>query len=276
MVPTSESDSQMIKAFARVLTLFLPLLLTCVRCSGQSDKDSQKPDLSKFSSDQLMDCFDDAKICSVSNHWDISDELVRRLPALTTEQLVACFDDWDICGAGEGRASGWPISDEIARRGDPHELLVRYWRERKWLIRDGIEHVAYHFDTPEVTAFMKRVVAERVKDGEDRYFPVNYLAKKCDEHALKELTTGRYRNQGSLQYETSVELIGKCSYRAAIPYLVDTAVYDWSFNIAIAADHSLHALYPDGPKDFDKLEKMQKYFCGRARAEGFKVSCKAE
>jgi hypothetical protein len=96
---------------------------------------------------------------------------------LPTEQLVACFDNWRICGTGEGQASGWPISDEIARRGDPRDLLVRYWKEPNWLVRNGIEHVAYHFDTPEVTAFMQRVLIERKKDGEDFYWPANYLAK---------------------------------------------------------------------------------------------------
>jgi hypothetical protein len=50
-------------------------------------------------------------------------------------------------------------------------------------------------------------------------------------------------------------------------------VYDFSFNIVIAADHSLHTLYPDGPKDFDRLEKMQQYFCARAKEEGFSVRC---
>jgi hypothetical protein len=198
------------------------------------------------------------------------------LSRFSSEQLVACFDKYEICKAADSRATGWQISDELAKRGGPHELLVRYWREPKWLIRDGIEHVAYHFDTPEVTVFMKRVVAESVKDGEDRYWPVNYLAKKCDEHGLKELSTGRYRNQGSLQYETSVELFGKCGYRPAIPYLADTAVYDFSFNIVIAADHSLHALYPDGPQDFKHLEEMQHYFCGRAKQEGFRVHCKTQ
>jgi len=256
--------------------LAVVLLLTRVICNGRPGDKSAETDLTKFSADQLKACFDDARICGSDNAFDISDELTRRLPAFSTEQLVACFDDWDICGAGESRASGWPISDELARRGDPHELLVRYWKERKWAIQGGIEDVAYHFDTPEVTAFMRRVLAERVKDGEDRYWPVNYLAKKCDKAALKEISSGRYRNQGSLQYETSVELFGKCGYRPAIPYLVSTAVFDWSFNIVIAADHSLHALYPDGPKDFSKLERMQRYFCGRAKQEGFKVRCKME
>jgi hypothetical protein len=200
-------------------------------------------------------------------------------PNLTTfsvEQLLACFGNHEICGAWEDMASGWPISDELASRGDPHQLLVRYWKEQKQDIRDGIEHVAYHFDNAEVTSFMQRVMARQLKNGEKGYWPINYLAKKCDETALKELSSGRYRGEGSLQYETSVELFGKCRFRPAIPYLVDTALYDASLNIVIAADHSLHALYPDGPKDFDKLDEMQRYFCGRAKEEAFKVRCKAK
>jgi len=167
-----------------------------------------------------------------------SDE--RNLSNFSDEQLVACFDKHEICDAWEDSASGWPISDELSRRGDPHRLLVRYWKEPKWAIRDGIEHVAYHFDNAEVTSFMQRVVAKQIKSGEKGYWPINYLAKKCDAIALKELSSGRYRGEGSLQYETSIELFGKCGFRPAIPYLVDTAVYDASLNIVIAADHSLH------------------------------------
>ena len=126
-------------------------------CSSQTQQKPARSNLRKFSSDQLKACFDDPKVCGADDIWEISDELVRRLPRLPTEQLVACFDDWKICGSGEDQASGWPISDELARRGDPHELLVRYWNERKWTIRGGIEHVAYHFDNPEVTAFMQRL-----------------------------------------------------------------------------------------------------------------------
>jgi len=260
----------------RAARLMLLLILTSTLCNGQSDKGSGKPDLSRFSSDQLKNCYTDLKLCGATSSWDISDELASRLSAFTTEELVSCFDDFEICDLAESDYTGWPISDEIARRGDPHELFVRYWKEPRPLIRDGIEDVAYHFDTAEVTAFMRRILSERVTRKDDHYWAVNYLAKKCDRAALKQLSTGRYRGLGSLQYETSVELFGKCGYRPAIPYLVDTAVYDWSLNIVIAADHSLHALYPDGPKDFDKLDEMQKYFCGRARNEGFKVHCRVK
>jgi len=226
---------------SKLFSLVLFLTVFPSSSAGQSTPDPDAPDLTRFSNNQL----------------------------------VACFEKHDICGAWEDSASGWQISDELARRGDPNELLVRYWKEPKSVIREGIEHVAYHFDNAEVTSFMQRVVAKQIVSGEKGYWPINYLAKKCDTTALKELSSGRYRGEGSLQYETSVELFGKCRFRPAIPYLVDTAVYDASLNIVIAADHSLHALYPDGPKDFDKLDEMQRYFCGRARQDGFKVRCKS-
>jgi hypothetical protein len=234
-----------------------------------------KSDLKTLSSDELKACFDNAKICGTDDSYAISDELAHRLPKLPSEQLVACFDDWKICGVGEGQASGWPISDELARRGNLHELLARYWKEPKWTIRGGLEHVAYHFHNPEVTFFMRRALSERVEDGEDLYWPVNYLAKVGDSAALKELSTGRYRNQGCMQYETSVALFGKWQYRPAIPYLVGTAMYDYCGNVIDSAEQSLHALYPGSPKRFDKLEDMQRYFCGRAQREGFQLKCDA-
>ena len=225
------------------LLLLIPALLVILaaaRTSGQAIEPPGEPDLSKLSDDQL----------------------------------VACFGDWKICGTGEGQASGWPISDELASRGHVHELLVRYWNEPKWTIRSGIEDLAYHFDTPEVTDFMRRIVTQRIYDGEDRYWPVNYLAKKCDATALKELSSGRYRNQGSMQYQYSIALFGKCRYRPAIPYLVDTAVYDFSLNIVDAAEEDLQVLYPNSPKEFQSMGSMQKYYCGRAKQEGLKVNCK--
>jgi hypothetical protein len=233
-------------------------------------KSSYPPELHKFSSEQLKTCANEPKHCA-HDLDEITDELARRLPQLSTEQLLDCFDDWKICGVWESRATGWPISDELARRCNPRQILARYWREPKSIIRNGIEHVAYHFDTPEVTAFMLRVLAEHKEDGEDLYWPANYLAKKCDPKALQMLSTGRYRNQGCMQYSTTVELFGKCRYRPAIPYLIETAAADFCLNIVDAADHSLRTLYPGSPKRFDSLEDMRHYFADEARKEGLKV-----
>jgi hypothetical protein len=245
-------------------------------CRAQSQEKSAKVDLSRFSSDDLRACFGNAKICGTSDIYAISDELARRLPKLPTQQLVACFGDWNICGAGDSLASGWQISDELARRGDPGQLLARYWNEPNPYVRDGIEHVAYHFQSSEVHLFMDRVLAKRLDDGEDLYWPVNYLAEMGDPTALKELSSGRYRGQGCMQYSASVALFGKWKYRPAIPYLVGTAMYDPCLNVVDAALKSLDEIYPDAPEHIGTLEDIQRYFCDRARRDGFHMECDAE
>lgn len=183
-------------------------------------------------------------------------------------QLIACFGTPGECGDNDT----WAIADEFARRKYLAPLLQRYWKEPKFTIRVGIEYVAYRFNTPEVTLFMRRVVKEKIDDGEDRYYPINYLAKQCDRAALKDLSTGRFRGQMSgQQYAASLELFGKCQYRPAIAHLV-AELDDFSLNAVIGASDSLDALYPDHPK-FEALKDVQKYYCARARKEGFKVDC---
>ncbi len=252
--------------------LLLLLIISSTLLNGQTEKSSAEPNLSKFTSAQLKACQGKPKSCGTDDSLSINDELAKRLGEYTTDQILSCYDDWKICGVEESRSTGWPISDFLAGRGDPHDLIMRYWKEQKWIIRNGIERVAYHFDTPEVTAFMQKVVRKQVYDGEDLYWPANYLAKKCDPLGLSWLRTGRGRNQGGLQYETTLELFGKCHYRQAIPLLVE-ALYDFSGNVILGAENSLDALYTDHPEKLDTLDDIEKYYCGRAKQEGYKVNC---
>lgn len=254
--------------------LFILVALAAPGCLAQKSTTPTLTSLRNQSSEQLTKCLDQPKLCGRTDIWEISDELVRRLPMTPTQTLVSCFGNWQICGVSEGLATGWPISDELARRGRIHQLLVEYWRESLPAIRGGIEHVAYHFDTPEVTTFMSKVVARQIDDGEDLYYPVNYLAKKCDPNALKALASGRYRNQGCLQYATSVQLFGKCKYRPAVPYLVEVGLNDICGNVVESAEDSLHTIYPNTPKEFKSLDSMQKFYCALARENGFSVDCK--
>jgi hypothetical protein len=244
--------------------------------NGQTNPETPKTNLHDLSSDELMACFGDLRACDVKDTWAVTDEFIRRLPRLQTERLVACFADWKVCGTREGKENGWPISDEIARRGDPHSLLARYWTEEDVTIRDGIEHVAYHFDSPEVSAFMQKVLDERKPDGEDFYWPANYLAKKCNQAALQQLSSGNSREQGCLPFQATIQLFGKCKYRPAIPYLVDDALSDSCGNLVKAATDVLHDLYAKSPKEFPRQDDAQKYFCTRATQEGLKVTCGSE
>jgi len=99
-----------------VALLFALALLTSGFCKAQPQERPPESDLKRLSSDELKACLDAAKSCAISDVSAIEDELARRLPTLPSEQLLACFDDWKICGVDEDRASGWPISDELARR----------------------------------------------------------------------------------------------------------------------------------------------------------------
>jgi len=254
----------------------LPLLILIFAATltyGQSAKDSAKPDLSAFSSDQLKACFDNSKICGSNNASEIAGELASRLASFTTKQLLSCFADWKICGASDGQASGWPISDELGHRGNFHQYLERYWTEKDPAIRAGIIHVAYHFDTPEITAFMRRILTEHKEEAEELYWPANYLAKKCDPDGLKWLSSQKGRSQNCMQFATTVPLFGKCHYRQAIPYLVKYSLNDACLNVTDAAVHDLWEMYPHSPKEFNSIEEMQHYFCGRAKREGVKVDC---
>ncbi|MFZ0304584.1 MAG: hypothetical protein WAL75_17970 [Terracidiphilus sp.] len=246
-------------------------------CSSQSSrKPASAPDLRNFSSGQLKACYSDKSICGANDVYEISAEMEKRLPALPTEQLVNCFADWRICGVENDIETGWAVSAEVGRRGDPQKLLVRYWIEPDEGVRDGIIHTAVHFNTPEVTAFMKKVVATGKGDEDALYWPADYLAKRCDSDALKWLSARNGRPEGCILWAPTVARFGKCRYRQAIPYLVDNSLDDACLNIVDAAEDDLRAMYPHSPREFSSIEAMRKYYCARALQEGFKADCSAK
>jgi hypothetical protein len=233
--------------------------------------------LRKVSTEQLRKCYADATVCGTPDQNEISEELTRRIPEMTTDELMACYADWHVCGTRENETTGMPISDEIAKRGNPVPLMDGYWKQQNPAIRAGIERVAYHFDYPQVLSFMQDVLAKRLDDGENWYYPSNYLARRrCDPDALKLLSTGESRKQGCVQFESTVQAFGRCKYRPAIPYLVDSALSDLCENIVNAAAEDLRNFYPKGPKTFPDAPTAQKYYCGTAKKEGLTVSCSTE
>jgi hypothetical protein len=259
----------------RAVCLIALFAVTAIGYS-QAKKSPAGPNLRKFSSDELKACFHDKTICGTDDIYAISDELTKRLPAFSTDQLVACFADWKICGVENDIETGWAVSAELDRRGNPHMLLVRYWTEPDELVRDGIMHAASHFKTPEITAFMKKVLAAGQGDEDDLYWPANYLAKRCDPDGLKWLSTREGRPEGCLIWTPTVALFGKCHYRPAIPYLIANSLDDACLNIVDAAETDLRAIYPHSPTDFRSIEEMRKYYCSRALLDSFKVDCGSE
>jgi hypothetical protein len=255
------------------LCCLIVLAVVASICMSQTHKRS---DLKKFSSDQLKACYSDKTVCGTDDVYAISDELQRRLPKLPSEQLTACLADWKVCGVGNDSTSGWAVSDEIARRGNPDVLFRRYWTERNPDVRYGIIHVADHFKSKEAFAFMQKVLAEGWGDDDTLYWPASYLAERCDPAGLKWLSTREGRPEGCIIFTGTVRVFGKCQYRPAIPYLVNYSLDDACLNIVDDAEVSLEKLYPDHPANFSSLEAMQMYYCTRAFKEGFHVDCPAK
>jgi hypothetical protein len=115
------------------------------------------------------------------------------------------------------------------------------------------------------------LVAQRFDDGEELYYPLNYLAKRCDSAALGALSgnsKGGYKGYpGCMQWATTVELFGKCKYKPSIPYLINS-ITAACMNIGIAAVTDLKNFYPGSP-DFQNYspEQIQQYFQRRVEKE---------
>ena len=186
------------------------------------------------------------------------------LKGKTREQLIACFSVQDLCGAdGE-----WDIADSLSKASNKAFLFSQFQARGDMEQKSGIIHALYHIDDPEVAAFFQKLVEEHYRDGEELYYPLNYLAKQCDQNALRVLSgngKGGYKGvPACMQWATTVELFGKCQYKPAVPYLIDS-LNAACLNIGGAADDSLRAIFPGSPT-FDSPMKEQAYFRHRATA----------
>lgn len=191
------------------------------------------------------------------------------LSGKTRAELIQCFADRNLCGA----ESKWDVADLLGKTGYKEFLLSEFELTRNAEEKSGIIYALYKIDDPAVAAFFKRLVKESFDDGESLYYPLNYLAKRCDNGALRILSgngRGHYPGYpGCLQWSTTVELFGKCRYRPAAPYLIDS-LDAACLNIGVAADDSLRAIFPSSPT-FDSAPKEQAYFRRRAR-EGARMA----
>jgi hypothetical protein len=264
---------------AALAKCMLPILLVLpALAAGQTQP---QPNLTHFTQLQLIACYENPKLCGAGDYNAVEGELKRRLSTVPSSELVRCFSDWHICGVFEDPANGWPISDELRRRGHLTNIIAQYGGTSNPDIRDGLEHLAYHSRNPAARAFLNRVLTERLDDGEHLYWPAMYLAKRCDLAALHYLDPGPNSQSiadnfsvSSAQFAETASLFGKCRYRPSIPYLVKIGLNAASLNLVDAADQSLRRFYPNSPH-FNSLEAEQKYFCNRANHDSFNADCSA-
>jgi len=170
-----------------------------------------------------------------------------------------------------GEECRWDIANVLGKRKNKAFLLSEFQKKKDGNHRLGIIYALYRINDREVAAFFKRLIADGYDDGEDLYYPLNYLAKRCDPDALRVLSGnghGGYKGYpGCLQWGKTVELFGKCKYRPAIPYLINS-IQAACMNIGIAAVEDLRKMYAGCPSFEDySLEQIEQYFRTRATAD---------
>jgi hypothetical protein len=227
-----------------------------------------KPDLAKLPVKESVACQQDAEICKTDDLAAITAELDKRIPSYPTSLLLSCLADWKLCGSGE-----FTIAEELAHRGKTAPLMDRYWHEPNTGIRRGILLTLTRFHNVAVADFMRRAFAAKKGGEQEMFWAASYLAGTCDPDALQWLSTRKGRLEGCMFYIDLTADFGKCNYRDAIPYIVNYSIRDACLGIDDAGVKDLQHFFPHSRKNFNGMEDMQKYFCGRAKEEGLKVDC---
>jgi hypothetical protein len=199
------------------------------------------------------------------------------LEKLSTGVLVKCLSDNGVCGAWNVSTNGYEVSAELARRGHVDQLIKNYGLTENENIRYGIEHAAYMAKSPGAAAYFRTLLSKNLDDGEDLYWPIKYLALRCDRNALRRFVdtemNGNRFSVSSYELSTATTAIGKCRYRAGIPFLVNPSLRAASLNRVDAAEQSLKIFFPEAPA-FHDLYQMQRWYCRKAATAGYAVDCR--
>ena len=194
------------------------------------------------------------------------EELRARMQPLSRQQLIACLKE---------KPTGCPLEDpyrdplwiaaELGRRKHPDLLIAAYPRADKTQ-RQYLAEALWHIDDPRVATLMRSIAFENLppgQDNEDVFFPLDYLAERCDQRALARLN--RHVNfdesypVGCMLWAPAVESFARCNYRAAAPNLV-RSLNSACVNIIDAAQGGLHKFFPHACKQAHSIDEQQQCY----------------
>lgn len=129
-----------------------------------------------------------------------------------------------------------------------------------------------------VETFMRRIAFKDVKphepDSEPQWYPLQNLARACDQSALGRLS--RPENimtaypVGCIMWQDTVKAFGDCDYRPAIPYLIE-ALNTACVNIDDNAAAALEKFLPGECKNTKWPEPKQQCYRRVAQKHGYKT-----
>jgi hypothetical protein len=175
------------------------------------------------------------------------DDILKRM---SDQQLIECLRDKPTtCPIpNQDRDLGW-IAGTLGQRRHPDALISTYTTadqyQRYYLVR-----ALSMINKPKVTEFMRSIAFVNLPEGQDNddvFFPLDYLARHCDERALARLNRRvNFDNSfpmGCIYFAPTVAAFGRCNYRAAAPNLV-LALNAACLNITGAAEEGLQKFFP--------------------------------
>jgi hypothetical protein len=201
---------------------------------SQDAQNGPKPDPSKMTNDEIVSHFRETKN-GCDYDWELADELVGRT---SPKFLIESFRGGDEC--------------------QRHVLLIELFKIQK----------------PEVLAFMRDLAFTNLTnepDGEPRWYPLQYLADRCDLRALRRFNRDiNWKDEypiGCMWWTGTVRQFGKCGYRPAIPHLIRYTNSVACLNISDAAIESLMALYPGKCKSVTSMDQAHDCFLSEYKKE---------
>jgi hypothetical protein len=157
------------------------------------------------------------------------------------------------------------IAAELGRSKHPDLLIAAYAKADKTQ-RQYLAEALWHIDDPKVVTFMRSIAFENLPEGQDNddvFFPLDYLARRCDQRALARLNRrvnfDKSFPTGCMYFAPTVAAFGRCNYRAAAPNLV-LALNAACVNIIDAAEHGLHKFFPHACKQSHSIEEQERCY----------------
>jgi hypothetical protein len=178
------------------------------------------------------------------------DELDARIKPLSDQQLIDCLKEKPKSCPLEGLYldRAW-IRGELGDRHHPDLLIAAYGKATPEDRSDLVEAL-WEIDDPKVLTFMRSIAfrdLDRGQDSFETFFPLDYLARRCDQHALARLNRrvnfDKSFPMGCIYFAPTVAAFGRCNYRAAAPNLV-LALNAACLNITGAAEEGLQKFFP--------------------------------
>lgn len=163
---------------------------------------------------------------------------------MSTAELLQC------AASGTCNESDWDVASQLRDRLSVHRILAMY-RQQTPRVKTIFIYALYTARGPQVESLMREAAFSNLQPGptgeDNRYCPLQYLAKLCDKRALKELNREDNFKEGypvgCMQWQSTLAAFGKCGYKPAVPHLAES-LNSACVDNTVAADKSLRKLMP--------------------------------